>query len=99
MATKKQPETNLMDFIQKQAGEFEKKHPVLAVRYYVYEHTPATEDDYGSYVSERNNMVSGYMDNIDECKEWMEKYDPEPGTTFKIGSQKLRRYVEERWGR
>lgn len=96
MATKKpgrsKPYRNVL-------ADLNERSPVLATRYWVYEYTPSRDDEYGSWVSAKSSHpLSPYYDTKEEAQDWIESYDPTPGTEFRIGVANLRRYVEERWG-
>lgn len=100
MATKK---VNPEDFITymndaaRRRQEFLKNHPVLDQRHSVEEYTPASEDDYGSWVPDRTVIVSPYFDTIEQAEEWANAHDPAPGTRFQFRTEYLREYIERRW--
>ena len=92
---------NILDILQEQHEEFERESPILATRYFVVEVTPSFRhwDGYDySWTKEQRLRVSKYFDTEQECRDWMEKYNPDKGNYFAVSKENLREYKHRKWG-
>ena len=101
MVRPKQDNKSILTVLREQAEELERMSPVLRTRWYVVEHTPARRyhDGYDyTWGRESNQVVSPYFDSESDAETWVDKHEPDEGSTLIIKSQNLREFKYKKWG-
>jgi hypothetical protein len=92
-------------WLDRSLDRIDRKHPVIAERWFVNEVTPSVRysrgDGHGGsdwdWTREKRVRVSDYFKSKAKAQEFINEHEPDAGKTLEIYHDKCRRYVHDRW--